>query len=95
MATRLYGVIAQEVMEALPEAVGSFIRYGEELPGPTEDGNRLREEEPYLNVDYSALTGLLVQFARESDDRITKLETEVEELKKLVATLVNKEQPLP
>jgi hypothetical protein len=89
------GVIAQEVMEALPEAVGSFIRYGEELPGPTEDGNRLREEEPYLNVDYSALTGLLVQFARESDDRITKLETEVEELKKLVATLVNKEQPLP
>lgn len=85
------GVIAQEVMEALPEAVGSFIRYGEELPGPTEDGNRLREEEPYLNVDYSALTGLLVQFARESDDRITKLETEIEELKKLVATLVNKE----
>lgn len=85
------GVIAQEVMEALPEAVGSFIRYGQELPGPTADGNRLREEEPYLNVDYSALTGLLVQFARESDDRITKLETEIEELKKLVATLVNKE----
>ncbi|QXV79286.1 lateral tail fiber protein [Escherichia phage FritzHoffmann] len=85
------GVIAQEVMEALPQAVGSFIRYGQELPGPTADGNRLREEEPYLNVDYSALTGLLVQFARESDDRITKLETEIEELKKLVATLVNKE----
>ena len=85
------GVIAQEVMEALPEAVGSFIRYGQELPGPTADGNRLREEEPYLNVDYSALTALLVQFARESDDRITKLETEIEELKKLVATLVNKE----
>ena len=85
------GVIAQEVMEALPQAVGSFIRYGQELPGPTADGNRLREEEPYLNVDYSALTGLLVQFARESDDRITKLETEVEELKQLVATLVNKE----
>lgn len=89
------GVIAQEVMEALPEAVGSFIRYGEELPGPTKDGNTLREEASYLNVDYSALTGLLVQFARESDDRITKLETEIEELKKLVATLVNKDQPLP
>ena len=85
------GVIAQEVMEALPQAVGSFIRYGQELPGPTADGNRLREEEPYLNVDYSALTGLLVQFARESDDRITKLETEIEELRKLVATLINKE----
>lgn len=89
------GVIAQEVMEALPEAVGSFIRYGEELPGPTEDGNSLREEASYLNVDYSALTGLLVQFSREADDRIIKLETEVEELKKLVATLVNKDQPLP
>lgn len=89
------GVIAQEVMEALPEAVGSFIRYGEELPGPTEDGNSLREEASYLNVDYSALTGLLVQFAREADDRISKLETEVEELKKLVTALVNKDQPLP
>lgn len=89
------GVIAQEVMEALPEAVGSFIRYGEELPGPTEDGNTLREEASYLNVDYSALTGLLVQFAREADDRISKLETEVEELKKLVTALVNKDQSLP
>lgn len=89
------GVIAQEVMEALPEAVGSFIRYGEELPGPTEDGNTLREEASYLNVDYSALTGLLVQFSREADDRISKLETEVEELKKLVTALVNKDQPLP
>ncbi|HAJ8375484.1 TPA: tail fiber domain-containing protein, partial [Escherichia coli] len=29
------GVIAQEVEEAIPEAVGSFIHYGEELQGPT------------------------------------------------------------
>ncbi|EOJ5866480.1 TPA: pyocin knob domain-containing S74 family peptidase, partial [Escherichia coli] len=29
------GVIAQEVMEAIPEAVGSFTHYGEELQGPT------------------------------------------------------------
>ncbi|WP_252496387.1 tail fiber domain-containing protein, partial [Escherichia coli] len=28
------GVIAQEVMEAIPEAVGSFTHYGEELQGP-------------------------------------------------------------
>ncbi|HFN6272880.1 pyocin knob domain-containing S74 family peptidase, partial [Escherichia coli] len=38
------GVIAQEVMEAIPEAVGSFTHYGEELQGPTVDGNELREE---------------------------------------------------
>ncbi|WP_139513409.1 prophage tail fiber N-terminal domain-containing protein, partial [Escherichia coli] len=31
------GVIAQEVEEAIPEAVGSFIHYGEELQGPTVD----------------------------------------------------------
>ncbi|HDH7230548.1 TPA: prophage tail fiber N-terminal domain-containing protein, partial [Escherichia coli] len=55
------GVIAQEVMEAIPEAVGSFTHYGEELQGPTVDGNELREETRYLNVDYAAVTGLLVQ----------------------------------
>ncbi|WP_258144469.1 pyocin knob domain-containing S74 family peptidase, partial [Escherichia coli] len=47
------GVIAQEVEEAIPEAVGSFIHYGEELQGPTVDGNELREETRYLNVDYA------------------------------------------
>ncbi|EMU5903097.1 tail fiber domain-containing protein, partial [Escherichia coli] len=51
------GVIAQEVMEAIPEAVGSFTHYGEELQGPTVDGNKLREETRYLNVDYAAVTG--------------------------------------
>ncbi|HBN6695647.1 TPA: prophage tail fiber N-terminal domain-containing protein, partial [Escherichia coli] len=65
------GVIAQEVEEAIPEAVGSFIHYGEELQGPTVDGNELREETRYLNVDYAAVTGLLVQVARETDDRVT------------------------
>ncbi|HHQ9617492.1 TPA: prophage tail fiber N-terminal domain-containing protein, partial [Escherichia coli] len=67
------GVIAQEVMEAIPEAVGSFTHYGEELQGPTVDGNELREETRYLNVDYAAVTGLLVQVARETDDRVTAL----------------------
>ncbi|EKP0918772.1 prophage tail fiber N-terminal domain-containing protein, partial [Escherichia coli] len=67
------GVIAQEVMEAIPEAVGSFTHYGEELQGPTVDGNELREETRYLNVDYAAVTGLLVQVARETDGRVTAL----------------------
>ncbi|HDO7471716.1 TPA: tail fiber domain-containing protein [Escherichia coli] len=81
------GVIAQEVMEALPEAVGSFTRYGEELQGPTIDGNELREETRYLNVDYAAVTGLLVQVARETDDRVTELEEENANLKASVAVM--------
>lgn len=81
------GVIAQEVMEALPEAVGSFTRYGEELQGPTIDGNELREETRYLNVDYAAVTGLLVQVARETDNRVTKLEEENASLKANIAAM--------
>ncbi len=80
------GVIAQEVMEALPEAVGSFTHYGEELQGPTVDGNELREETRYLNVDYAAVTGLLVQVARETDDRVTALEEENTTLRENLAT---------
>lgn len=80
------GVIAQEVMEAIPEAVGSFTHYGEELQGPTVDGNELREETRYLNVDYAAVTGLLVQFARETDDRVTALEEENTTLRENLAT---------
>ncbi len=80
------GVIAQEVEEAIPEAVGSFIHYGEKLQGPTVDGNELREETRYLNVDYAAVTGLLVQFARETDDRVTALEEENTTLRQNLAT---------
>lgn len=81
------GVIAQEVMEALPEAVGSFTRYGEELQGPTVDGNELREETRYLNVDYAAVTGLLVQVARETDNRVTELEEENASLRANIAVM--------
>ncbi|EFR0140951.1 phage tail protein [Escherichia coli] len=80
------GVIAQEVMEAIPEAVGSFTHYGEELQGPTVDGNELREETRYLNVDYAAVTGLLVQVARETEDRVTALEEENTTLRENLAT---------
>ncbi|EPP2736370.1 tail fiber domain-containing protein [Escherichia coli] len=81
------GVIAQEVMEAIPEAVGSFTRYGEELQGPTIDGNELREETRYLNVDYAAVTGLLVQVARETDNRVTELEEENASLRANIAVM--------
>lgn len=81
------GVIAQEVMEALPEAVGSFTHYGEELQGPTVDGNELCEETRYLNVDYAAVTGLLVQVARETDNRVTELEEENASLRANIAVM--------
>lgn len=81
------GVIAQEVMEALPEAVGSFTHYGEALQGPTIDGNELREETRYLNVDYAAVTGLLVQVARETDNRVTELEEENVSLRANIAVM--------
>ncbi|HAW0755956.1 TPA: tail fiber domain-containing protein [Escherichia coli] len=81
------GVIAQEVMEALPEAVGSFTHYGNELQGPTVDGNELREETRYLNVDYAAVTGLLVQVARETDNRVTELEEENASLRANIAVM--------
>ncbi|WP_025670568.1 pyocin knob domain-containing S74 family peptidase [Escherichia coli] len=81
------GVIAQEVMEALPEAVGSFTHYGKELQGPTIDGNELREESRYLNVDYAAVTGLLVQVAHETDNRVTELEGENASLRANIAVM--------
>ncbi|CTU76975.1 L-shaped tail fiber protein [Escherichia coli] len=81
------GVIAQEVMEALPEAVGSFTHYGKALQGPTTDGNELREETRYLNVDYAAVTGLLVQVARETDNRVTELEEENASLRANIAVM--------
>jgi hypothetical protein len=74
------GVIAQEVQEALPEAISGITKYVD-IPGVNKDGSQLQGEDRYLGVDYSAVTGLLVQVCRESDDRITKLENENESLR--------------
>lgn len=74
------GVIAQEAMEAIPEVVGGMTVYTEE---DKEMGTR------YLTVNYSGIVGLLVQVCREADDRINKLETEIEELKTLVNQLIS------
>ncbi|MEF6995975.1 hypothetical protein ACPBLO_05790, partial [Escherichia coli] len=54
---------------------------------PTVDGNELREETRYLNVDYAAVTGLLVQVARETDGRVTALEEENAELKQRLSAI--------
>lgn len=87
------GVIAQEVQEALPEAISGFSKYVD-IPGVNRDGSQLQGEERHLGVDYSAVTGLLVQVCRESDERISKLESlieaqkaEIESLKSTVASL--------
>ncbi|BCN98558.1 TPA: prophage tail fiber N-terminal domain-containing protein [Escherichia coli] len=80
------GIIAQEVMDALPEAIVFTTRYGKELQGPTTDGEVLREEMKCLSVDYAAVTGLLVQVARETDDRVTALEEENTTLRENLAT---------
>lgn len=71
------GVIAQEALEAIPEVVGSAMKYKD-----GGSGAKGEEGERYYTVDYSGITGLLVQVARESDDRITALENRIKELEK-------------
>ncbi len=76
------GVIAQEALDAIPEAVGTAIniRTGT-MRSEGEEGER------YYTVDYSGVTGLLVQVARESDDRITALEEENAELRQRLSAI--------
>lgn len=76
------GVIAQEALEAIPEVVGSMMKYPD--GGSGLDGE---EGERYYTVDYSGVTGLLVQVARESDDRITALEEENAELRQRLSAI--------
>lgn len=74
------GVIAQEAMEAIPEAVGSQYKY----PEGDEEG---LIPERYYTVDYSAVTGLLVQVCREADERITTLEERIATLEALIKSM--------
>ncbi|END7836056.1 tail fiber domain-containing protein [Escherichia coli] len=74
------GVIAQEAMEAIPEAVGSQYKY----PEGDEEG---LIPERYYTVDYSAVTGLLVQVCREADERITTLEERIANLEALIKSM--------
>lgn len=83
------GVIAQEVQEALPEAFSGLFEYID-ADGVNQDGTPLQLEDRSYMVDYSGVTGLLVQVGRETDDRVTKLEREIEELKAMVLALSSK-----
>lgn len=83
------GLIAQEVMEVLPEAVSSFVKTPE-----GKDQQELTNEEIYNNryysLSYSAVTGLLVQAVKEQENEISNLRKEIEELKVVVQALINK-----
>ncbi len=73
------GVIAQEALEAIPEVVGSAMKYQD-----GGSGSKGEEGERYYTVDYSGVTGLLVQVARETDDRVTALENRIAHLETLI-----------
>lgn len=78
------GVIAQQAQEVDPEYVHS-----------AETSGKMTLDSNPLLLDALAAIQSLKKKDQDNKDRISKLETEVEELKTLVATLVNKEQPLP
>lgn len=87
---RKAGVIAQDVKKILPEAVTET-----DYKGVLD--KECREIENPLGVDYSALSALYVEAFKElkkkdeeKDSRIAKLESDIEELKLLVAALAAK-----
>ena len=80
------GIIAQQAQEVDPEYVHS-----------AETSGKMTLDSNPLLLDALAAIQSLKNKDEYNKERISKLETEVEEVKKLVATLVNKEpeQPLP
>jgi len=59
------GIVAQEIMEVLPEAVKSQL-----LPLQTGE-----QEKEYYVVEYDAVTGLLVEAVKELKARVEALES--------------------
>jgi hypothetical protein len=68
---RQTGVIAQEVLKVLPEAVGG-------------------SEESHYSVAYGNMVGLLIEAIKEQQEYIESQQNQIDELKSLVATLVDK-----
>jgi hypothetical protein len=64
---RQAGVVAQEVLEILPEVV---------MGGPTED-----DPEGHYSVDYSRLTALLIEGVKEQQKQINELKAMIMEMK--------------
>lgn len=82
------GVIAQEVMEVVPEAVSTFEDH-EYLAGPTKDGEELIGRQRFFQVDYGAIAAYAVQVCKEQEDEIISLRNDVEELKLIVKSLLD------
>lgn len=80
------GVIAQEVMDVVPEAVSTFEDY-EYLAGPTKDGEELVGRQRFFQVDYGAIAAYAVQVCKEQEEELVSLRSELEELKAAVAAL--------
>lgn len=81
------GVIAQEVMEVVPEAVSTFEDH-EYLAGPTQDGEELVGRQRFFQVDYGAIAAYAVQVCKEQEEEIISLRNDVEELKLIVKSLL-------
>lgn len=80
------GVIAQEVMDVVPEAVSTFEDY-KYLAGPTQDGEELVGRQRFFQVDYGAIAAYAVQVCKEQEEELVSLRSELEELKAAVAAL--------
>lgn len=81
------GIIAQEFMDVVPEAVSSYEDYAE-LQGPTFDGKELIGKQRFFQVDYAAVAAYAVQVCKEQEDEIVSLRNDVEELKLIVKSLL-------
>jgi hypothetical protein len=80
-------VIAQEVMDVVPEAVSTFEDH-EYLDGPTKDGDELIGRQRFFQVDYGAIAAYAVQVCKEQEEEIISLRNDIEELKLIVNSLL-------
>lgn len=90
------GLIAQEVMEVLPEVVSSANKYTE-TGEVDENGNSVYDEQRYYALNYNGMFSLVVEAAKELDKRlaakeqeVTELKTRMDQLEKLVVQLSEK-----
>ena len=72
------GVFAQDIEKILPEAIGQCVAYDKE-------GNEIPDA---LSVDYSALSALYVEAFKEVKSIITDQQSQIDELKAIVAQLL-------
>ncbi len=74
------GVIAQEILEVLPEAVSSFVK----LPEGVELGSLSADEENkyrFYAVNYDAVTGLAIQAIKELSIQLNELNNDIDGLR--------------